>query len=77
MLRAIWAAQFSQGPGLDLPDALAGNAKLSGDLLEGVLGVHADTKSHHQDLGLPRGEGVEDLADGYCQPCVRGRVVAT
>src|SRR5208283_5594847 len=48
--------QFAQGLGLDLADALARDRELLADLLERMVGVHADAKAHAQDALLAWGE---------------------
>src|SRR5262245_54988009 len=45
-------AQLAQRLGLDLADALAGDAEHFSDLLEGVVGHAADAEPHAQDLLL-------------------------
>src|SRR4029453_11424178 len=48
--------QLAQRLGLDLADALAGHRELLADLLEGVVGVHADAETHAQHALLARRE---------------------
>src|SRR5688500_4042996 len=49
--------------GLDLADALAGDAELLADLLEGVVGVHADAEAHPEHALLARRQAGEDPGD--------------
>jgi hypothetical protein len=49
---------------LDLADALAGDGELLADLLEGVVGVHADAEAHPEDALLAGGEGGVDAGGG-------------
>src|SRR5690606_8199433 len=60
-------AQLAQRLGLDLPDALAGDLEVLADLLEGVVGLLADTEPHAQHLLLARGQGGEHLAGLFGQ----------
>src|SRR6478672_13441937 len=46
--------ELAQRLRLDLADALAGDGELLADLLEGVVGVHADAEAHAQDALLAR-----------------------
>ena len=48
--------QLAERLGLDLADALAGDRELLADLLEGVVGVHADAEAHAQHPLLARRE---------------------
>ena len=48
--------QLAQGLRLDLADALAGYRELLADLLEGVVGVHADAEAHAQHALFARRE---------------------
>src|SRR6478736_5323463 len=52
--------QLPQRLGLDLADALAGDAELLADLFEGVVGVHADAEAHAQDAFFTRRERGQD-----------------
>ena len=51
-----WMLQLAQGLGLDLADALAGHAELLADLLQRVVGVHADAEAHAKYALLARGK---------------------
>ena len=46
VIGASRVAQLAQGLGFDLADTLAGHIKLLADFLEGVVGIHIDTKAH-------------------------------
>src|SRR6516225_4249570 len=48
--------QLAQSLGLDLAYALTGYAELLADLLERVIGVHADAEAHAQHALLARGK---------------------
>src|SRR5581483_1905489 len=48
--------QFAQRLGLDLADALARHRELLADLLERMVGVHADAEAHAKHALLARGE---------------------
>ena len=60
-------AQFAQGLGLDLADALAGHVELLAHFLEGVVGVHVDTESHSEYLGFTRGEAAQYRLGSFSQ----------
>lgn len=55
-------AQFAQCLGFDLANPLARHVKLLADFLEGVVGVHIDTKAHTQHFGFTRGQATQDFA---------------
>ena len=52
LFRAGGVAQFPQGFGLDLADALTGHVELLADFFQRVVGVHVDAKAHAQHLGF-------------------------
>src|SRR6476619_735618 len=52
--------ELAQRLRLDLADALAGYRELLADLLEGVVGVHADAEAHAQHALLARRQRCED-----------------
>ena len=45
-------AQFAQGLGFNLTNPLTGNIELFANLFQSVVGVHIDTETHAQYLGL-------------------------
>src|SRR6185437_7734198 len=49
--------ELAQRLRLDLPDALAGDGELLADLLERMVGVHADAEAHAQYALLAGGQG--------------------
>src|SRR6202008_1533534 len=53
--RAGRVLQLAQRLGLDLADALAGDAELLTDFLQRMVGVHADAEAHAQHAFLARG----------------------
>src|SRR6266511_39067 len=55
--------QFSDGLGLDLPDALAGDLEDPSDLFEGIGVAIAQAVAELDDLALAVGQGLEDLVD--------------
>src|SRR5712691_683202 len=54
--RAAWVLQLSQRLGFNLADALARHRELLADLLQRVVGIHADAESHAKNALLARGE---------------------
>src|SRR5690242_13453597 len=60
LARARGVLQLAQRLRLDLADALARHRELLADLLERVIGVHADAEAHPQDPLLARGQRGED-----------------
>src|SRR5665213_17325 len=72
--RAARVLKLAQGLGLALPDALAGHRELLADLLERVVGVHADAEAHAQHALFPRGQGGENPGRGFAQIAVDGGV---
>ena len=53
--------QLLQGFGLDLSDALAGNAELLADFFQRMGAATLQAEAHAQDLLLARGQKVEEL----------------
>ena len=72
LLRAAWMAELPEGLCLNLADPLAGNAEELPDLLKRVIPAHVDAEAVPEHHGLPRGEGVEGLADVFLE-AVSGR----
>src|SRR5215210_3504054 len=66
--------QLAQGLRLDLADALAGHRELLADLLEGVVGVHADAEAHAQHALLARGQRCENARRGLTKIALDRRV---
>src|SRR5437867_665519 len=58
---AAGMAQFAQGLGFDLADALAGDGEVLADLLECVLAAVVEAEPHLDDLLLARRESLQDL----------------
>src|SRR5581483_11758343 len=52
VFRTTRMAQLAQRLGFDLPDTLPGHVELLTNLLESMVGVHADTEAHAQHFGL-------------------------
>src|SRR6476660_1345969 len=59
---------------LDLADALARHRELLADLLEGVVGVHADAEAHAQHALLTRRERCKHTRRGLAQVRLDRRV---
>jgi len=66
--------QLAQRLRLDLADTLAGHGELLADLLEGVVGVHADAEAHAQHALLARRERGEDAGRRLAQVRLDRRV---
>src|SRR3546814_19596807 len=66
--------ELAQRLRLDLADALAGDAELLADLLEGVVGVHADAEAHAQHPLLARRQARQHPGGGLAQIGVDGGV---
>src|SRR5437763_10774459 len=58
--RAARVLELPERLRLDLADALAGDRELLADLLERVVGVHADPEAHAQDALFARGQRRQD-----------------
>src|SRR5262249_53130910 len=59
--------QLPQRLRLDLTNALARHRELLADLLEGVIGVHADSEAHPENALLARRERGEHPRGGLAQ----------
>src|SRR3546814_12141334 len=66
--------ELAQRLRLDLADALAGDAELLADLLEGVVGVHADAEAHAQHPLLARRQARQHPGGGPAPIGVAGGV---
>ncbi len=67
-------AQLAQRLGFDLTNPLTGHVELLADFLEGVIGVHVDTETHAQHLGLAGGQPAEHVAGSLDQALAGGQV---
>src|SRR6185437_12266861 len=65
--RAAGVLELAQRLGLDLADALARHRELLADLLEGVVGVHADAEAHAQHALLARRERSQHPRRAFAQ----------
>src|SRR5207245_11179447 len=74
LLTADGVPQLRQGLGLDLADALAGDAELLADLLEGASLAVVEPETHAHDLLLAIGELVESLGDRLVEEGTGGGV---
>ena len=72
--RAARVLQLPQRLGFDLADALAGDRELLADLLEGVVGVHADAEAHAEHALLARRQRGQHAGGGLAQVGLDGRV---
>src|SRR5215510_2730788 len=75
LVRLRRVAQLAERLGLDLADALAGDAEHLSDFLERVVGHAADAEAHAQDLLLARRELGERLGHRLRQRAALGRGV--
>ena len=62
MVRARWVAQFAQGLGFYLTDALTRDIKLLADFFKGVIRIHIDAKAHAQYFGFARCQPGENFS---------------
>src|SRR5258708_15124393 len=67
LARAAGVLELAQCLGLDLAYALAGDRELLADLLERVVGVHANAEAHAQHALLARRQRCEDARRGLAQ----------
>src|SRR5690242_4301066 len=67
LARARGVLELAERLRLDLPDALARHRELLADLLQRVVGVHADAEAHAKDALLARGERGEDAGRRLAQ----------
>src|SRR5918992_3126842 len=74
LARAARMLELAQRLGLDLADALAGDRELLADLLQRVVGVHADAEAHAQHALLARGQRREHAGRGLAQVRERRRL---
>src|SRR5580765_8748269 len=77
LLRARRMAQLSEGLGLDLADALAGDGEVLPDFLEGVLAAVGEPEAEAEHLLLTRRQRVQHLvgllAQGEADHALDGR----
>src|SRR5436189_6359265 len=74
LARAARMLELPERLGLDLADALAGDAELLADLLERVVGVHADAEAHAQHALLARRERSQHPRRGLAEVALDRRV---
>src|SRR5438128_10193419 len=72
--RAARMLELAQRLGLDLADALARHRELLADLLERVVGVHADAEAHAQHALFACGERCERAGGSLAQVRLDGGV---
>src|SRR3954464_12328786 len=69
-----WVAQLAQRLGLDLPDALAGDAELAPDLLQRAEAAILQPEAELDDPALAVGQALERVADLALEELLRGQV---
>src|SRR4029453_1813939 len=74
LLAAGGVAQLGEGLGLDLADALAGDAEFAADLLQGAGVAVGEAEAELDDLLLPLREGVQDRVELLLEQDEAGRV---
>ena len=60
---AGWVSELTQGLGLDLADALTGDAELSPDLFEGAATAIIEAETELEDAPFTTAQGIENAAD--------------
>ena len=66
--------QLPERLGLDLADALAGDAELLAHFLQRMVGVHANAEAHAQHALLAGSEARQDAGDGFLEVRLDRRV---
>ena len=66
--------ELPQRLGLDLADTFAGHRELLADLLERVVGVHADAEAHAQHAFLARGQRGQNAGRRLAEVRLDGRI---
>ena len=66
--------ELTQGLGLDLADAFAGDAELLADFFKGMVGIHANAKAHTQHPLFARGQAGQDPGRGFAQVGLDGGI---